>query len=183
MKYTEAWASIASQNSILKLAIMVLGGLTLVLGMTTLKLTFKESTIIERGCFSKLITPTKDEHSKEEIETFIKQALSQRFDTKVQPVDGLISPDEMRLRLTEQKDFEPRNIKQTVVINDVIEKTDGTFWVDGDRIIAVNELRSAFRFQLEVKLESKARSQSNPYGLLVVSTKLIEPSTEQKEKK
>jgi len=183
MKYTEAWASIATQNSILKLTILVLGFLTLVLGMTTLKLTFKEATIIERGCYSKLLTSAKDEHAKEEIETFIRQGLSQRFDSKVQPVDGLISPDEMRLRLSEQNDFESRNIKQTVIVNEVTPRADGTVLVDGDRIIAVNDLRSAFRFQLEVKLESKARSQSNPYGLLIVSTKHIEPTTDQKEKK
>ncbi len=183
MKYTEAWASIASQNSILKMTIVVLGILTMVLGMITLKLTFKEATIIERGCYSKLLSPVKDEHSKEEIETFLSQALSHRFDSHVQPVDGLISPDEMRLRQSEQKEFESRNIKQRVFVNKVTQGSNGTFLVDGDRIIAVNELRSAFRFQLQVKLESKSRSQSNPYGLLIVSTKHIDEAKDPKEKK
>ncbi|MEY4616383.1 MAG: hypothetical protein RJB66_1343 [Pseudomonadota bacterium] len=183
MKYTEAWASIASQNSILKLTITVLGVLTLVLGMTTLKLTFKEATIIERGCFSKLLTPAKEGHSKAEIEAFLALALSQRFDSNVQPVDGMISFEEMRLRQTEHKEFGSRKIKQKVVVNTVTQNADGTFMVDGDRIIAVNDLRSAFRFQLEVQLESKPRSLSNPYGLLIASTKHIEEPKNAKEAK
>lgn len=183
MKYTEAWASVASQNALLKLAISILGLLTLVLGMTTLKLTFKDAIVIERGCFSKVTNQVKDEHTKQEVETFLQEALAQRFDSMVQPVDGLVSPDELRLRQTEQKELETRNIKQRIIINQVSPSNDGAYLVDADRIIYVNELRSAFRFQLLVKLESKARSQSNPYGLLIVSAKQVETSNDPKEKK
>jgi hypothetical protein len=38
----------------------------------------------------------------------------------------------------------------------------------------VSDVRSAFKFSLLVKLESKARSLSNPYGLLIVSTKQVD---------
>lgn len=183
MKYTEAWASVASQNSLLKLTISILGLLTLLLGMTTLKLTFKDAILIERGCYSKTVNPGKDEHTKLEIETFLQAALAQRFDSSVKPVDGLVSPDELRLRLTEQKELETRNIKQKIIVNQVTPSSDGNYLVDADRIIYVNDLRSAFRFQLLVKLESKARSQSNPYGLLIVSAKQNETIADPKEKK
>lgn len=182
MKYTEAWASVVSQNLNLKIATSILGILSLVLGMTTLKLTFKDSVIIDRGCYSKVITPVKDEHSKTEIEIFMKEALSQRFDSSVQPVDGLLSPDELNLRITEQKEFASRNMKQRLVINQVTEESDG-FRVDADRIISVGDVRSAFKFPLLVKLESKARSSSNPYGLLAVTAKQIEDKSSQKDKK
>lgn len=182
MKYTEAWASVVSQNLNLKIATSILGILSLVLGMTTLKLTFKDSVIIDRGCYSKVITPVKNEHSKAEIDVFMKEALSQRFDSSVQPVDGLLSPDELNLRITEQKEFASRNMKQRLVINQVTEEADG-FRIDADRIISVGDVRSAFKFPLFVKLESKARSSSNPYGLLVVTAKQTEDKSSQKDKK
>ena len=115
----------------------------------------------------------KDEHTKEEIESFIKEALSQRFDSTVQPVDGLLSPDELKLRLQEQKDFVTRNMKQRLVVNSVTQTGDD-FLVDADRVISANDVRSAFKFPLLVKLESKARSYSNPYGLIIVSSSQVE---------
>lgn len=183
MKYTEAWANVVAQNLNLKVVSIILGVLSIVLGMITLRLTFKESVIIERGCFSKTVSPVKDEHSKEEIESFLKESLSQRFDSESQPVDGLLSPDELRLRIAEQKEFISRKMTQKILINNVTETSEG-FKVDADRLISVGDVRSAFRFPLMVKLESRSRSYSNPYGLLVTTTKSIdEKSTETKDKK
>jgi hypothetical protein len=48
MKYTEAWASVVSQNLNLKIATSILGILSLVLGMTTLKLSFKDFLTFHR---------------------------------------------------------------------------------------------------------------------------------------
>lgn len=183
MKYTEAWANVVAQNLNLKVVSIILGVLSIVLGMITLRLTFKDSIIIERGCFSKTVSPVKDEHSKEEIQSFLKESLSQRFDSEVQPVDGLLSPDELRLRIAEQKEFDSRKMTQKILVNNVMETPEG-FKVDADRLISVGDVRSAFRFPLIVKLESKPRSYSNPYGLLVTTTKSVdEKSTEAKDKK
>lgn len=173
MKYTEAWSSVVSQNFSLKVFTALLGALSILLTMITLKMTFKESVIIERGCFSRKLQPIKDEHSKQEIENFIREALSQRFDSLVTATDGLLSPDELKLRDQEQKDFASRAMRQRLIVNSVTETNDG-FKVDADRMISVAEVRSAFKFSLLVKLESKSRSLSNPYGLLVVSTKQID---------
>lgn len=183
MKYTEAWANIIAQNLNLKLVTIILGILSIFLGMITLRLTFKDSIVIDRGCFSKTITPVKDDHSKEEIEAFVKESLSQRFDSEVQPVDGLLSPDELRLRLVEQKEFESRKMAQKIIVNKVHETTEG-FKVEADRLISVGDVRSAFRFPLLLKLESKSRSYSNPYGLLLTTTKTVdEKQNDSKEKK
>lgn len=179
MKYTEAWASVVSQNFSLKLVSTILGIVSIVLGMINLKLSFKDAVIIERGCSSRTIQPVKDEHSKMEIEYFLKEALSQRFDTQVQATDGLLSPDELKLRDQEQKEFLSRNMKQRVILNSATESSDG-FKLETDRIISVGEVRSAFKFSLLVKLESKARSLSNPYGLLVVSTKQVDDKDSKK---
>lgn len=179
MKYTEAWSSVASQNSNLKLVTMILGILTLLSTMVILKLSFKDSVIIERGCFSRSISPVKDEHSKQEVESFIKEALVQRFDSLVMPTDGLLSPDELKFRDQEQKEFATRNMKQRLIVNTVTETPEG-FKIDADRLISVGDVRSAFKFSFLVKLESKARSQSNPYGLLLVSTKVSDEKVNNK---
>lgn len=170
MKYTEAWSSVVSQNFNLKVVTIFLGALSILLTMMTLKMAFKDSVIIERGCYSRSVQPTKDEHSKQEIENFLREALSQRFDSLVIATDGLLSPDELKLRDQEQKEFTNRNMKQRLVVNTVAESGEG-FKVDADRIISIGEVRSAFKFGLVVKLESKARSAANPYGLLIVSSK------------
>lgn len=183
MKYTEAWANVVAQNLNLKVVSIILGVLSIALGMITLRLTFKDSIIIERGCFSKTVSPVKDEHSKEEIQSFLKESLSQRFDSEAQPVDGLLSPDELRLRIAEQKEFDSRKMTQKILVNNVTETSEG-FKVDADRLISVGDVRSAFRFPLVVKLESKPRSYSNPYGLLITTTKSVdEKSNEAKDKK
>ncbi len=170
MKYTEAWANIITQNVNLKLVSIGFGIVAIFLGMITLRLTFKESIIIERGCYSKATVPMKDSHSKTEIDAFLKESLAQRFDSTVQPVDGLLSPDELRLRNIEQKEFESRKMIQKIILNQVSETSEG-FKIDADRLISVGNVRSAFRFPLVVKLESKARSYSNPYGLLITTIK------------
>ncbi len=182
MKYTEAWSSVVSQNFNLKIVTIVLGALSIILSMLALKMTFKDSIIVERGCFSRSLQPAKDEHSKQEVENFLREALSQRFDSLVMATDGLLSPDELKLRDQEQKEFVSRNMKQRFVINSVNETAEG-FKVDADRLISVGDVRSAFKFSLLVKLESKSRSFSNPYGLLVVSSKQSEDKSKPTDSK
>ncbi len=185
MKYTEAWSSVVSQNLNLKVTSLLLGAISMILGLTTLRLTFKDSIIIERGCFSSVANKVDDKHSAQEIKAFIKLALAQRFDSNVQANDGLLAIDELNLRIQEQKDFASRGFKQNLIVGsvDVIEG-DSQIKVDADRVIAVGEVRSAFRFPLLIKLESKARSNSNPYGLLVVGiTQIDKDSKTEKEKK
>lgn len=182
MKYTEAWSSVVSQNFNLKIVTIVLGALSILLTMITLKMTFKDSVIVERGCFSRSLQPAKDEHTKQEIENFLREALSQRFDSLVMATDGLLSPDELKLRDQEQREFSSRNMKQRLIVNSVTETAEG-FKVDADRMISVAEVRSAFKFSLIVKLESKSRSFSNPYGLLVISSKQIDDKPKTTESK
>jgi hypothetical protein len=184
MKYTEAWSSIVSQNLNLKVTSFILGAISMILGLTTLRLTFKDSIVIERGCYTNLANKVEDKHTVQEIEAFIKISLSQRFDSQVQPTDGLLAIDELNLRSQEQKDFSSRGFKQNIIIGSVAPtEQESQFKVDADRIIAVGEVRSAFRFPLLVKLESKARSSSNPYGLLVASITQVDKEAKSKKDK
>ncbi len=178
MKYTEAWATVSSQNSILKGAVISLSLVTIVLSLVTIKTSFEEPIVIERGCYTTFANTVKSKHTLAEITQFLKMSLSQRFDSDVQPVDHIVAFDELALRNTEQKEFQSRNILQRVFINGVEETPDG-FRVDTDRIISVGDVRSAYRFTLIAKVESVPRSLSNPYGLILTSTRIQEP----KEKK
>jgi hypothetical protein len=175
MKYTEAWASVVSQNLNLKIVTLVLGAIAMVLGLTTLRLTFKDAVVIERGCYSSPANRVEDKHSNQEVESFLKLALAQRFDSQSLATDGLLAVDELNFRIQEQKEFATRGLKQSILINSVTSTSqESVFKVDADRVIAVGEVRSAFRFPIFVKLESKARSAANPYGLLVVNIKAVD---------
>lgn len=171
MKYTEAWANIAQQNLNLKRITMVFIGLSLILSVLCLKLGSKDVVIVERGCFSKVLSQTANRHSPEEIETFLKQAIFYRFDTGSLPEDGFVSIDELRLRDQEQKDLKSKNLTQAVIVRSIKEDGDG-FAVEADRVISVGDVRSAFKFNLKAKVESRNRTNANPYGLVLASVKV-----------
>ncbi len=175
MKYTEAWASVMSQNSVLKSTIVGLSLATVLLSAVTIRLSFKEPIVVERGCFTSLANLVSSKHDMREIEYFLREALSQRFDSKSQPVEYLIAMDELALRTIEQKDLQNRNMTQRVLVNSIAESEDG-FKVDADRFISVGDIRSGFKFPLFVKVESVARSLSNPYGLILTTIKTQESS-------
>ncbi len=181
MKYTYAWSEMASQNRNLKLVTFFLFILCLTLSVITLKISFKEALIIDRGCFSATLTPAKDERTLIETESFIKSALAERFDTDYSLNKGFISSDEKKLRDLEQKEFLTRNIKQKVIINSVAQTKEG-FSVSADRLISVGDVRSAFRFPLSVQIQTQNRSESNPYGLILISTQTFNDKAKKDEK-
>lgn len=168
MKYTEAWASVVQQNLNLKRVTILFAALSVVLSLISLKLAFKDVLILDRGCFTKTVAKVENKHSTDEIEAFARVALSQRFDSATQPTDGFLSNDETKVREQEQKELKSRSMAQTVLVRSVHEEADG-FSVEADRLISVGEIRSAFKFPLKVRIEAKSRSESNPYGLLLVS--------------
>lgn len=169
MRFDVAWGKVASENYFLKVLVVGLLGLTTFFGIATLKLSLQDALIIERGCYSKINQTASTERTPLEIESFIKEALTQRFDTEVEVLDGYVSADEKFLKIQELKDLVTRGFKQKIVVNSVQSEKD-SFKIDADRIIRVGDVRSAFKFPLVIKLESKSRSQGNPYGLMLVKT-------------
>ena len=173
MKFTVAWAKVISENSILKSVILCLTGLCLFFGITSLKLALKDPIVIERGCYSKPGQPGDGKRTTVEIEAFLREALSQRFDSSSVTHDGCLSEDEQFLRAKEQKELQSRKLTQKVVLNSFVVD-GGSATVDSDRLISVGDVRSAFRFSLTVKIESVTRSMGNPYGLVISEIKAIE---------
>jgi len=168
LKFTEAWASLAAQNQILKWISAFLGILSILLALTTFKLSFKKELVFERACSSTFVATASGDRTVAEVTAFIKEAIGFRFNSNINPIDGYLSHNELLLRSSEQKELEARSMAQMVLVRS-IEADGDSYVVDGDRVISAGEIRSAFRFPLKVNVESKARSKDNPYGLVISS--------------
>jgi hypothetical protein len=170
MKFTSAWAKVASENANLKVVIICLSLVCVFFGVSTLKLATKEPIVVERGCFSKMLQPVSSKRTSAEIETFLKIALSQRFDSNLEPADEYISNDERAIRAQEQKELSNRHLSQKVILNSVA--INGSFLsINADRLISVGNIRSALILTLTAMIESVPRSEGNPYGLILSDIK------------
>lgn len=168
-RFSTAWAEIARENNWLKIVVFALVTTTLGLAMVTLRLALKPPIVIERSCLTRAISPTSAEHTPEEVESFLRAALSQRFDSDARLNGDLLSLSEMKSRDSEQAELARRQMKQRVLLNGMTRSADSIL-VDTDRILSVAGLRSAFVFALNLKLEATHRSVSNPYGLVLVES-------------
>ena len=162
---SSAWSKIILENIGLKAALICMSVIAISLTMLLFVAAGREPLIIERACFSKVAQVTGAQQTKEEIETFLRLALSQRFDSEVRGAEFL-DADLRELRTKEQKDLDARQMKQFVHVNS-FRGDHGVFQADVDRIVTVGNIRSALRFPLTLKVSAIERSASNPYGLLL----------------
>ena len=168
MRFPQAWSEIAKQNNVLRIAIIGVSVSAALALLISLKFAFKDPLIIERGCYSSLLAATsRQDPTKEEVEGFLRESISQRFDTDANVQADIISLDEIGNRSTEQEELKRRSIRQRVLVNSVVAKGDD-YLVDADRLLSVGQIRSALSFPLIVKIERAARSGSNPYGLVLL---------------
>ena len=170
MKFQTAWSEIANQNLVLKIALTSSGLCAFMFSMATVALAMKEPLVVERSCYSTKALIADPRRTNEEIESFVKLSLEQRFDTGAKSLPGYLAPSETASRTTEQKELSSRQLTQKIVVNSV--KIDGsTVGVDATRIVTVGTIRSALPLALTVKVESQDRNEGNPYGLLLASVK------------
>jgi hypothetical protein len=167
MKFSVAWANVAAQNVTLKAGVTALAVSTLALAVTSAKLALRPPLIIDRACYSRTVTGiSSPQHSNGEIETFVRDALAQRFNSDTGVTPGFISLDEERLRVVEQRELSSRGMSQKMVVN-VVKVVGDQINVDADRLISVGMVRSAFPFPLNITLGTVNRTESNPAGLLL----------------
>ena len=181
MKFTEAWANIAKQNMSLKLALFVVSGCALFLGFSTVRLALKDPVVIERGCFSKQLLGSEVTPNEMEIKTFSKLALEQRFNSNDQVIEGYLSLEERKNKEKEQLNLSKKDISQFILIRSIhIDKSIIT--VEADRLYSVQKVRSSLPILLKITLETKTRSQTNPYGLILVKTEEVKKEEEKIDK-
>ena len=176
MKFTIAWAEIAKQNLMLKIALACLSVCAVLFSIVSLKLALREPLIVERACFSRKLKSADPRRTKDEIEAFIRLSIEQRFNTDSKPQADTVSAAELWFRGLEQKELSSKQIKQRVVIN-MVTVEDSEVTIDADRILTVGNIRSALAFPLKAKVESQERTESNPYGLMLSNVKAFKSET------
>ncbi|USN48500.1 MAG: hypothetical protein H6626_05255 [Pseudobdellovibrionaceae bacterium] len=174
MKFTQAWAQVAKQNVNLKVALLTLAVCTLFLGFSLVKLSLAEPLVIERGCYSKSLDLASAKATRQEMITFVELALRQRLNSNTMPIEGFLTPEELKSRESEQRLLSEKDITQTVVVQNT-SFNDNKIVVDLDRLYSVKNVRSAFPTKLLIKLESKPRTETNPYGLILTKIEEIKP--------
>jgi len=171
MRFTTAWAQIASQNVVLKTTIALLTLCVIFLTISTVQLSARDPLIVERSCFSKAVEKVPAKHTKSEIEAFLSQSIAMRFNTGSNLIPGFMSLREEEIRKEEQRELNHRKMTQKVVFNAITEINKDTILVDVDRLISIGSIRSALPFPLEIEMARVSRNTSNPYGLKIMSIK------------
>ena len=174
MKFTEAWAHVAKQNLNLKIALLSLSITTLFLGFSVVKLSLADPLVIERSCYTKDLSLSSAKATESEMTAFIELALKQRFNSDTLPIEGFLTPEELKSKKEEQGLLSEKEIQQNIIVRSTSFK-DEKIIVEADRLYSVKDIRSAFPTKFLVKLESKPRSHSNPYGLILTNTSEIKP--------
>lgn len=173
MRFTEAWANVARENTLVKVVALVLAATTLTLGVVSAKLSLKTPIIIERACFPRVASLGTQAATAQEVESFIREAVTQRFDTNAAVQSEYFSLEELKTRDQEQAELKRREMKQRVTVEGVAKSGD-FITVEADRILSVGTIRSAFAFPLKITIEPTTRTEGNPYGLVLTKVEPVE---------
>ena len=182
MRFTTAWEGVIKDNLHLKISTFTLLITTITFVISTGMLALRPPIIIERGCFSKAAIKGEEKQSGIEYEEFIKKSLEQRLNTETKITEGFISVNEKRKKTKEQTALKKNGITQTVLVRG-FEFVDNVAIVDYDKIYSVKNLRSTLPSKIKVLLEKKPRTETNPYGLILVKTEEIKEKKEKKDTK
>lgn len=167
MRFSMAWADVSKQNNVLRIAVIGVTFVCVVTLMIALKFAFKEPLVIERGCFSTVASTQSQAQTPQEIESFLKETIAERFNSGAVVVNDYFALEELKARDNEQTELGRREIKQKVVVNSVTKQGDD-YLVDADRILSVGKIRSAFQMPMTVTIAKTTRTSGNPYGLVIL---------------
>ncbi|MCO5143628.1 MAG: hypothetical protein M9962_11110 [Oligoflexia bacterium] len=161
------------EDSSLKIATISLSVISLIFAIL-LALDFsKEAILIERACETTLVKANSNNQTQAEIESFIKTALSLRFDSIIErDPASFLANDLLAARTKEQNELNRGGVDQRLIIR-VIKAKDNKFIIEADRLIAIQKARSAISTILVVQIASKPRSITNPYGLILTVVEQI----------
>ena len=167
MRFVTAWADVANQNVTLRI---VSAGMSLALmfcGYTISRLSLRPPLIIDRGCTSNVAEVSSNgKHTIQEIESFLRVALSDRFNTNAPLRSPYLSTEETRFRDQEQAELGKRQITQRLIINK-IDINGSTATIDSDRLFTLGKLRSVVAFPLSATISEENRTSENPFGLVI----------------
>ncbi len=166
MKFDTAWNSLEKENRNLKILTIALCTLAIFLTVTLTSALTKDPLIIERACYSSAVSIASSAiPTDEEMKSFLEKSLAARFDSQGKGQD-LLSLKQRAFREKEQSELTKQKMTQRLLINDVKINKESVF-IEADRVISVQNLRTVLRFPIKVTLERVERSEGNPYGLLL----------------
>lgn len=167
MKFQNAWVNVAHENLTLKLVLFCMSLISLgSFGLATFD-HMKDPLVIDRGCNTRTLKTADATRDENEVKVFLKEVISQRFDTGMNASELFINSEEITAKVTEQKELSSRSIEQVVIFRSAAIQGDQAT-VQTDRIIGVGNVKSVFAFPIIVTLASLTRSSENPYGLKAV---------------
>lgn len=179
MRFTTAWADVLKENLNLRVGVLALAFTTAALGVTTVRLSLREPLLVERGCQTGALIPSDSSRNDAEIAAFVKSALASRFDTDAADARTFLSDQEFHNRVAEQQELEKKGVRQRILVNSV--KVEGeSISIDSDRIISIGQIRSALPFPIKATVAFEARSETNPYGLLLMNVVPIRQKGEER---
>lgn len=167
MKFSLSIDALSKENSFLKLVTKLLFCLVFILIVQIIILYNRDPVLIQsstRGL--ELVQPVSFVKSDLNIKTATELMLKARFNTDVIGANLYLSDKQKILRDSEQKELKNRNMIQNIVIRK-IETTKDQALVDLDRVIAVNDLRTAIKTKLKIAFEETEPNELNPYGLIL----------------
>lgn len=155
------------QKSSLQIALVIMSITAFTFGVMNIFLNLKDPIIIERGCDSRLAEVQSVSQTKDELENFIKIALSARFDSSLKNDPAIYLTEILQLaRMKEQIELKSKSIDQRVIVRSIKLDQD-KYFIQADRLISIGKVRTAVPLDLVVNVASKVRSLSNPYGLVL----------------
>lgn len=177
MRFSAAWSDIASQNVLLKMALVALSLGLVAVSVIATKLSLQEALVVERGCHSKTLAKASAQVTEDEIKAFVAEVLPQRFSSETRPNAAHLSPAQLKQRLSEQEEFAKQGLKQTFIVGSVGVNGESVR-VEADRLIAAGKIRSAFPVVLDVSVAQTVRSEANPSGLVLTKASPLEAKEE-----
>ncbi|MEE2670323.1 MAG: hypothetical protein VYA54_01335 [Bdellovibrionota bacterium] len=179
MKFTEAWADIVKHNQHLKISLLASVFTSVILAICTIHFSMKKPLIFERSCFTKVSKSQSLKNTAVEYENFLKKSLKQRFNTTEDIIEGFLSIKEKKNKIKEQKALSKNGLVQFVLIRKISVKDD-YFIIEADRLYSIKEIRSTLPIKLKAIVQSKKRTATNPYGLILTKTEEIKEDKKQK---
>lgn len=174
MRFSTAWAKTAAQNVTLKVATVTLAVTSTFQLIVIMSLVNKDLPVIERGCYSKIRPLASVKESKSEIESFLTESLSMRFDSNSYVKDGFLSLEELASREKEQQTLMQKQIVQQILIQEVKTLENGEIFVYTDRLLSIGKIKSVIALNLKISLQKTNRTEANPYGLILSTVSTLE---------
>ncbi len=165
----------AGENAVKRLWVIIawLAIISTLFFSSTIYLVFRDPLVIERSCESKIISSTSTAVTKPETESFIKEALSARFDTD-RDKPSLMTEAQAETKRKELKELTAKNISQVIFVDQMDLRPSGEFRAKLTRLLKVGTISTALGFEVEAKIFEARRTEDNPYGLILSEVKLVE---------